>query len=103
MAKRGEGMDQLFAVDAAVKEAVPAVVSRYRAGGILTWAILHQIEVDVLAEVAATGKYSHRLLNMLRASRALVYPKDDRLVSFDGHDFVPPVFGAIDDAWRRVN
>jgi hypothetical protein len=96
-------MDQLFAADAAVKEAVPAVVSRYRAAGVLTWAILHQIEADVLAEVAATGKYSHRLLNMLRASPALDYPKDDRPVSFEGHDFVPPVFGAIDDAWGRVS
>ncbi|SAL50020.1 hypothetical protein AWB70_04007 [Caballeronia cordobensis] len=86
-----------------MNEAVPTIVRRYRAGGVLTWAILHQIEADVLAEVAATGKYSYRLLNMLRASPALGYPKDDRPVSFEGHDFVPPVFGAIDDAWRRVD
>ena len=96
-------MEALFAADAAVKEAVPAVVLRHRTAGVLTWALLHQIESEVLADVAATGKFNPRILNMLRAPAALDYPKDDRAVSFDGHDFVPPVFGAIDDAWRRVN
>jgi hypothetical protein len=43
------------------------------------------------------------MLNMLRAPAVLGYPRDDRPVSFEGNDFVPPVFGAIDDAWRRVN
>lgn len=33
-------MDPLFAADAAVKEAVPAVVSRHRTAGVLTWALL---------------------------------------------------------------
>ena len=96
-------MDPLFAANAAVKEVVPAVVLRHRATGILTWALLHQIESEVLAEVAATGKHSRRILDMLRAPEALDYPKDNRPVSFEGHDFVPIVFGAIDDAWRRVN
>lgn len=96
-------MDVLFAAHAAVKEAVPAVVLRYRPAGILTWALLHRIESEVLAQVAATGNHSARILDMLRAPAALDYPKDDRPVSFDGHDFVPPVFGAVDDAWRRVN
>jgi hypothetical protein len=96
-------MDVLFAADAAVKEAVPAVILRHRAAGVLTWALLHQIESEVLAEVGATGKHSARMLDMLRAPAVLDYPKDDRPVSFEGHDFVPPVFGAIDDAWRRVN
>ncbi len=73
-------MDQLFVADAAVKEAVPGDVNRYRAAGVLTWAILHQIKAEGLAEVAATGKYSHHLLNMLRASPALGYPKDERPV-----------------------
>jgi hypothetical protein len=99
----GERMDVLFAADAAVREAVPAIVLRHRSAGVLTWALIHQIESEVLAEVAASGKHSPRMLNMLRAPAALDYPKDDRPVSFQGHDFVPPVFGAIDDAWRRVN
>ncbi len=64
---------------------------------------LHKIEGEVLAEVAATGNHSKRILDMIRAPAALDYPKDDRPASFVGHDFVPIVFGAIEDAWRRVN
>jgi hypothetical protein len=79
-------MDVLFSANAAVKEAVPAVVRRHRAAGVLTWTLLHQIESEVLAEVAATGKHSARLLDMLRAPAALDYPKDDRPVSFEGHE-----------------
>ncbi|WP_028224937.1 MULTISPECIES: DUF2471 family protein [Paraburkholderia] len=96
-------MDVLFSANAAVQEVVPAVVQRHRAAGVLTWALLHKIEAEVLAQVAATGKHSMRILDMLRAPAALDYPKDDRPVSFEGHDFVPIVFGAIDDAWRRVH
>jgi Protein of unknown function (DUF2471) len=87
----------------AVKEEVPAVVQRHRSAGVLTWALLHRIESEVLSDVAATGKHSKRILDMLRAPAALGYPKDDRPASFEGHEFVPIVFGAIDDAWRRVN
>jgi hypothetical protein len=36
------------------------------------------------------------MLDMLRPPAVLEYPNDDRQVSFEGHDFVPPVFGAID-------
>ncbi|MGF6781633.1 DUF2471 family protein [Paraburkholderia sp. GAS334] len=68
-------MDVLFAVDAAVKEAIPTVVLRHRAAGVLTWALLHLIESEVLAEVAATGKHSARMLNMLRAPAVLGYPE----------------------------
>lgn len=96
-------MDVLFAANAAVKEVVPAVVLRHRASGVLTWALLHQIEAEVLAEVAASGKHSTRILDMLRAPAALDYPKDNRPVSFEGNDFVPIVFGEIAEAWRRVN
>lgn len=96
-------MDVLFSANAAVKEVVPTVVQRHGAAGVLTWALLHEIEAEVLAEVAATGKHSTRILDMLRAPAALEYPKDDQPVSFEGHDFVPIVFGAIDDAWRRIH
>ncbi|WP_321958133.1 DUF2471 family protein [Paraburkholderia bannensis] len=96
-------MDVLFAANAAVTEVVPTVVQRHRTAGVLTWALLHKIEGEVFAEVVATGKHSSRILDMLRAPAALDYPKDDRPVSFEGHDFVPIVFGAINDAWRRVH
>jgi hypothetical protein len=96
-------MDALYAADAALKEAVPAAVLRHRAAGTLTWALIHQIESEVLAEVSSTGKHSARTLGMLRASPAMFYPKDDRPVSFEGHDVVPSVFGAIYAEWNRVN
>ncbi|MEM5406206.1 DUF2471 family protein [Paraburkholderia unamae] len=96
-------MNALFAANAAVTAAVPTVVQRHRSAGVLTWALLYKIEAEVLAEVEATGKHSSRILDMLRAPAALDYPKDDRPVSFEGHDFVPTVFGAINDAWRRVH
>ncbi|OLL27581.1 DUF2471 domain-containing protein [Burkholderia sp. SRS-W-2-2016] len=96
-------MDVLFAALETVKKAVPAVVQRHREAGVLTWALLHRIESESLAEASGTGKHSSQILNMLRAPEALDYPKDERPVSFEGHDFVPPVLGAIDEAWRRVN
>ena len=40
---------------------------------------------------------------MICSPAAFEYPRDDRPASFDGHDFVPIAFGAIVDAWRRVN
>ncbi|WP_240159145.1 hypothetical protein [Burkholderia sp. Ax-1724] len=49
-------MDVLFSANAAVQEFVPAVVQRHRAAGLLTWALLHKIEAEVLAQVAATGE-----------------------------------------------
>ena len=93
----------LFAAEAAVRDAAPAVVQRHRSAGVLTWALLHTMEVEVLADVAATGKHSKRILDMIRAPAALDYPKDEREASFEGHDVVPIVFRAIEDAWRRVN
>lgn len=62
-------MDALFSANAAVQQVVPAVVQRYRAAGVLTRALLHNIEAEVFAQVAATGKYSMRILDMLRAPR----------------------------------
>ena len=96
-------MDALFAAEADVREAIPAVVRRHRSVGILTWNLLHQIETEVLEEVPVTSKHSARILDMLRAPAALSYPHDDRAVSFDGHDFTSIVFGVVYDAWRRVD
>ena len=94
-------MDMLFAAEAAVREAVPEVVARHKSEGALTWALIHRIEAEVLADVASTGKHSKRILDMIRAPAALDYPTDDRPVSFKGHDFVPIVFKVIDEAWHR--
>jgi hypothetical protein len=96
-------MDALYAADADLKEAVPAAVLRHRAAGALTWALIHQIESEVLAEVASAGKHSPRMLGMLKASPAMGYPRNDRQVSFEGHDVIPSVFGAIYGEWNRLN
>jgi hypothetical protein len=40
---------------------------------------------------------------MIRAPVVLDYPKDERAASFEGHGVVPIVFGAIEEAWRRVD
>ena len=93
----------LFDAEAAVQEVVPRVVERHRAKGILTWNLLHRLEEEVLSEVSSSGRFSKRLLEMICAPAALSYPNDDCPVSFEGHDFVPIVFGAIEKAWRQVH
>ena len=98
-----ENYNVLFDAQAAVDAVVPQVVARHRSKGALTWKLIHQIEEEVLAEVRACGRFSPRLLQMICAWAALSYPNDDRPVSFEGHDFVPIVFSAIDRAWRLVH
>ncbi|KAA1004352.1 DUF2471 family protein [Paraburkholderia panacisoli] len=92
----------LFDAEAAVQAVVPGIVARHRAKGILTWKLIHQIEEEALSEVASGGRFSERLLQMICAPAALSYPNNDEPVSFEGHDFVPLVFAAIDRAWRQV-
>lgn len=93
----------LFDAEAAVQEVVPRVVERHRAKGILTWKLLHKLEEEVLSEVSSSGRFSKRLLETICAPAALSYPNDDRPASFEGHDFVPIVLGAIEKAWRQVH
>jgi hypothetical protein len=93
----------LFDAQAAVEAVLAHVVARHRSKGVLTWKLIHQIEEEVLTEVRAEGRFSDRLLQMICAPAALSYPNDDRPVSFEGHDFVPIVFSAIDRAWRLVH
>jgi len=59
------GLDR---AEEAIKEMVPVVVGRHRGAGILTWRLLHQIESEVLDELAATGEHSQQMLGMLRSS-----------------------------------
>jgi hypothetical protein len=93
----------LFDAEAAVQEVVPRVVERHRSKGILTWSLLHKLEEEVLSEVSSRGRFSSALLKMICAPAALSYPNDERPASFDGHDFVPIVFGAIEKAWRKAH
>lgn len=93
----------LDSAEDAIVQTVPVIVRRYRAAGVLTWKLLHQIESEVLAEVAATGLHSRQLLGMLRSSPHMGYPKDETEVSLKGHEVVPVVFGEVVRAWSRVD
>ncbi|WP_454744035.1 DUF2471 family protein [Cupriavidus necator] len=86
-----------------VIEALPPIIRRHRESGHLTWHLLHQIEAEVLADVAASGKHNPQVLRMMRAPAVLQYPKDERPASFVGHDVVRIVFAAIAAAWQRVD
>ena len=95
--------DDLRAADEAAQRAVPAVVMRYRESSILTWALMHRMESEVLAELAASGEHPEFALNMIRSAPALGYPSDDRPVSFGDASVVPSIFLQIEKAWNRVH
>ncbi|MES2260564.1 MAG: DUF2471 family protein [Pseudomonadota bacterium] len=94
-------MDEILAARTAVEGTATCVVLRHRDAGVLTWALLRQIEREVLTEVAAAGQHGAQVLAMLRAPAEMGYPSDDRPVSFQGHEFVPIAFNAIVEAWNR--
>lgn len=93
----------LTAAESAIVEALPPIIDRYREAGVLTWRLLHQIEEEVLAAVAATGLVPQFALGMVKAPPILGYPKDDQPANFTGHDVRPITFGAIVDAWQRAH
>ncbi|MFC5551746.1 DUF2471 family protein [Massilia aerilata] len=95
--------DELTAADEAANCAVSQIVMRHRHLGVLTWALLHQIEAEVLVELRASGEHSTSTLNMIRASPLLCYPKDDSPVSFGNASIVPVIFGQIEEAWNLVH
>ncbi len=96
-------MNPIEAAESSVIEALPAVVAKHRSAGILTWKLIHQIEDEVMQEVAKSGKHSPQLLRMIKASPAMGYPRDDTPADFTGSDVMPPTFSAIVDAWNMVN
>lgn len=96
-------MNHIKAAESSIVEVAPAIVAKHRASGILTWKLIHQIEDELMHEVGQSGKHSPALLRMLKASPLLGYPKDDSPADFTGSDVLPITFGAIRDAWNRVN
>lgn len=96
-------MDELERAGETVRAVAKTVVARHREVGVLTWALLHQLESEVLYEAARTGDHNKTVLNMLRAPSAMAYPKNDEAASLAGHGFVPIVFGEIVKAWIRVH
>ncbi len=96
-------LDDLDAVDDAARQVVPRVVMRYRDSGVLTWALIHRIEDEVLVELEATGVHPKAALSMIRSSPLWGYPRDDRPVSFGGATALPTLFVQIAEAWVRVH
>ena len=96
-------IDELSRADDEVREIVPAIVSRHRSVGTLTWALLHEIESEVIDVLTAQGNYSKQVLNMMRAPKVIGYPTDNRPVSFEGHGAVALIFSAIEKAWNKVH
>jgi hypothetical protein len=95
--------DELTAADEAAGRAVQEIVKRYRSSGVLTWALLHQIEQEVLTELEADGKYSAWALRMIKSAPVLGYPDDDRPASFGSSSIMPIIFRQIEDAWNLAH
>jgi hypothetical protein len=95
--------DDLAAADEAAKRAVPAVVMLYRETSALTWALLHQMELEVLTELAASGEHPEFILNMIRSAPVLGYPSDDRPASFGAAAVMPIIFRQIEKVWNAVH
>jgi hypothetical protein len=95
-------MEDLLSAQASVQMMTPAIVAHYRSAGVLTWNLLHLMEDEVLESLEEDG-YPDWILDMLRAPESPEYPHDEHAVSFEKHDFIPPVFAAIDDEWRQVD
>lgn len=96
-------MDEIKEVEDAAAELIPAAVLRHREAGVLTWALLHQIESEVLDEIVASGEHRKVIVNMIRAAPAMGFPRDDRPVSLTGHDILPILFDDIIDCWNRTH
>jgi hypothetical protein len=65
--------------------------------------LIHRIESEVLEKALTSGQLSATVVRMIRSHEAFGYPKDERAVSFEGHELMPIVFGAIQDVWRRLH
>lgn len=88
-------MNELDNIEKDAVQLIPRVVQHHREAGILTWALLHRIEREVIDEIAKSGQYRPVMLNMIRATPLMGYPNDDRPVSLVGHEILPLLFDDI--------
>lgn len=95
--------DEINAASRSASQVVPQVVMRYRSMGTLTWALLHQMEDEVLAMLEKSEAHVQSTLSMIRSAPVFRYPKDERPASFAGASVRPIIFGQIEDAWRLVH
>ncbi|WP_250475089.1 DUF2471 domain-containing protein [Caballeronia sp. GAFFF1] len=92
-------MDALIALDAAIRDVLPATVARYRSASVLTGSLLQQIEADVLKQLALTGQHSERVLDLVRTTPRSNYGENDDL-AIKGCCAGSIVQQAIEQAWR---
>ncbi|MCH1990021.1 DUF2471 domain-containing protein [Achromobacter xylosoxidans] len=90
-------------VDRSIRDALPQVIARHRNAGPLTWRLLHRIQAEVLADVAATRRYAPHILRMAVAPAVMQYPTDDSVVDFGESNAIPMAFAAITDVWNRLH
>lgn len=96
-------MGALFIAEMAAREVVPAIVARHRSAGVLTWALLHKMEDEVISELADSGEHSPWILNMIRSADVMGYPTDASPASFKNAGVVPIIFNLLEGAWLRVH
>jgi hypothetical protein len=96
-------MNPWRALDEMSDEITPGVVLRHQSAGVLTWALLHQIEAEVIDEIAATGKFSKQVLRMVKSAPAFGYPTDDRPANLERHEVLPILFKDILKCWNRIH
>lgn len=95
--------DEVNAAGVAAGEKVREVVMRHRCAGILTWALMHQLEEEVVSELSSSGAHPPWALNMMRSLPVFGYPADDRPVTFGEDSCAPFIFSRINDAWNLVH
>ncbi|MGH8786849.1 MAG: DUF2471 family protein [Cupriavidus necator] len=96
-------MDIIYEAETAIREAAPAIVTRHRGAGHLSWRLLHQIEDEVVAAIEATRKVDPGILRMMRASPLMGYPKNDEPADFSNAGAVAVTFSIIVEAWKHVH
>nr|WP_313037614.1 DUF2471 family protein [Achromobacter ruhlandii] len=96
-------LDTLEDTKCAIDAALPSIIARHRAAGHLTWRLIHQIEEELMNELAATGRYDPQMLRMVMASSWMGYPRTDEPVDFGGSNVRAITFSAIEEAWAATH
>ncbi len=92
-------MDAMIALDAAIRDVLPATVARYRSASVLTGSLLQQIEADVFEQLTFTGQHSKRALDLVRATPPSDHRQNDGpAIERCGNGSI--VQQAIEQAWR---
>jgi hypothetical protein len=95
--------EYLPAVTARLKTIIAGiVVDRRSTGAPLTWALLHMIEQQALAELR-NSNLDPSCINMIRPSLERIYPQTDQPVDFSGAALVPVAFAMIEQEFSAAH